>query len=119
MDEFDFQPGVYVVDNQGGLNVRTKPDTTNPSNLIGRRFLQGKRFPVYKVVTAGKGEKWGIISAPDVHTEQTLYVCIWNLQTLFASPVGGAVGSDQRLDDLEKRIKTLEEWQRAVITTRA
>ena len=106
-NEFDFRPGVYVVDNKDGLLVRSQPDTTKPGNLIGRKFLQGKRFPVYKVITAGKGEKWGIISAPDVHTEQTLYVCIWNLQTLFASPVGGGLdGVD--LTDLEAWVSALE-----------
>lgn len=82
--QFDFQKGVYRVTNAKGLNVRGTKDTSNNGNLIGQALTVGKEFPVYDIEIDAKGWVWGVVTPPG--GPQNHYVCLWDLNTVFAVP---------------------------------
>ena len=81
--QFDFRPGTYRVINSLGLNVRGTMSTETTGNLTGQKFTFGKTLPVYRVMSDKKGWIWGVITPSDVITPQTLFVCLWDLNTVF------------------------------------
>ena len=85
--QFDFRVGTYKVINPRGLNVRGTMDTTIQSNLIGQAFTIGKTLPVFKINVEKNGWIWGEITPSTAYVRQTLYVCIWDLNTVFAELV--------------------------------
>lgn len=84
---FDFRPGVYRVINARGLQVRGTMDTSHNGNLTGQTFTAGKNIPVFRVLSDKKGWMWGVITPADVPAPQTLFVCLWDLNTVFADLV--------------------------------
>ena len=89
MNDYDFKPGVYRV-KIARLNVHATPETGDNNrvkvNGVNLQLTQGKEFPVYsRNVDATTGWSWGIITpagAPQAH-----YVCLYDLNTLFADYV--------------------------------
>jgi hypothetical protein len=81
--QFDFRPGTYRVINSLGLNVRGTMSTENSQNLTGQKFTFGKTLPIYRVISDKKGWIWGTITADNIITPQSLFVCLWDLNTVF------------------------------------
>jgi len=81
----DFSPGVYRV-LVSRLNVRGTPDASHNGNLVkGVVLTQGKTFPVFSITSDKLGWVWGVVT--DNSANQTHYVCLWNINTLFAEYV--------------------------------
>lgn len=86
-NQFDFRPGVFRIINAKGLQVRGTMDTSHNGNLTGQTFTFGKMVPIYRVLADKKGWMWGVITPPEVPAPQTLFVCLWDLNTVFAELV--------------------------------
>ncbi len=115
MTQFDFKPGIYEVTNKDGLQVRGTPDALHGNgNVLGQKFTTGKRIPVYRVVADknNNGWIWGVITPDNVPAQQTLYVCLWNLNTVFAGWIAALESSmpDDPFTLMAARVTKLETW---------
>lgn len=86
---YSAEPGVYRVKVKR-LNVRGTKDTSNEGNFVKVnskpiQLTEGKEFPVYAVEVDDKGWIWGVITPPGA--PQAHYVCLWNINTVFATNV--------------------------------
>lgn len=102
-NQFDFRPGTYRV-KVSRLRVRGTMDTSHDGNIIFNQTLtMGKTFPVFHVITDKKGWVWGVITLENA--SQTHYVCLWDVNTVFAELV--AI-SPQNPDAIMETLKRME-----------
>lgn len=101
------------------LKIRGTPThKQGEGNFTKTSLTNGKLFDVYRVVEnlERTGEKWGVITSGDV--SQTLYVCLYDLNTRFAefvepfgsqAPVTPPIVPDND-DDLLERVIRMEQY---------
>lgn len=86
-NKFVFNPGVYRIEVPKLLIHGTPSEDVN--SRIGTAFTIGKEIPVYDKVIDNRGWVWGVVTPPEA--PQHHYVCLWNLNTVFAkwiAPLG-------------------------------
>jgi len=104
-NQFDFRPGTYRV-KVPRLRVRGTMDTSHDGNIVLNQTLtMGKMFPVFHVITDKKGWVWGVITLEN--TPQTHYVCLWDVNTVFAELVTSAPANPDAVMETLKRIESM------------